>query len=280
MDARTLDELWTAVTGTQPDPPGWLVLAAGAVALLTVLTRPLWRIARNAVTIAHEGGHGLAALATRRKLAGIRLHSDTSGLTLSWGRPTGPGMVLTAAAGYLTPALLGLGCAALLAADRITLLLWLAIALLLALLVRIRNAFGFLSVLLTGGAFFLVSWFGSTEVQGRLRLPRHLVPAVRCRPPGPRTPAAAPARPGRRLRRRPARPAHRRPRPRLGHALPRHRPRLPRPRRRLAAAPALNPGPRPRAPTRADPAPTRATRPGPRIGGERASPTTAPRLAA
>ncbi|MCX4754785.1 M50 family metallopeptidase [Kitasatospora purpeofusca] len=165
MDARTLDELWTAVTGTQPDPPGWLVLAAGAVALLTVLARPLWRIARNAVTIAHEGGHGLAALATRRKLAGIRLHSDTSGLTLSWGRPTGPGMVLTAAAGYLTPALLGLGCAALLAADRITLLLWLAIALLLALLVRIRNAFGFLSVLLTGGAFFLVSWFGSTEVQ-------------------------------------------------------------------------------------------------------------------
>ncbi len=130
-----------------------------------MLFRPLWRIARNAVTIAHEGGHGLAALATRRKLAGIRLHSDTSGLTLSWGRPTGPGMVLTAAAGYLTPALLGLGCAALLAADRITLLLWLAVALLLALLVRIRNAFGFLSVLLTGGAFFLVSWFGSTEVQ-------------------------------------------------------------------------------------------------------------------
>lgn len=30
---------------------------------------------------------------------------------------------------------------------------------------RIRNAFGFLSVLLTGGAFFLVSWFGSTEVE-------------------------------------------------------------------------------------------------------------------
>ncbi|MED7954477.1 M50 family metallopeptidase [Streptomyces sp. BE303] len=166
MDARTIDELWTAVTGTQPAPPGWLALATGAVALLAVLTRPLWRITRNAVTIAHEGGHGLAALVTRRRLAGIRLHSDTSGLTLSYGRPTGPGMVLTAAAGYLTPALLGLGCAALLAADRITLLLWLAIVLLLALLVRIRNAFGFLSVLLTGAAFFLVSWFGTPEVQG------------------------------------------------------------------------------------------------------------------
>ncbi|MER7706326.1 M50 family metallopeptidase [Kitasatospora sp. NPDC097605] len=165
MDARTLDELWTAVTGTQPDPPGWLALATGAAALLTVLVRPLWRIARGAVTIAHEGGHGLAAVATNRRLAGIRLHSDTSGLTLSYGRATGPGMLLTLAAGYTTPALLGLGCAALLAADRVTLLLWLAIALLLALLVRIRNAFGFLSVLLAGGAFFLVSWFGSPEVQ-------------------------------------------------------------------------------------------------------------------
>ncbi len=165
MDARTLDELWTAVTGTQPDPPSWLALATGAAALLAVLARPLWRIARNAVTIAHEGGHGLAAIATNRKLTGIRLHSDTSGLTLSWGRPTGPGMILTVLAGYPAPALLGLGCAALLAADRITLLLWLAIVLLLALLVRIRNAFGFLSVLLTGGAFFLVSWFGTPQVQ-------------------------------------------------------------------------------------------------------------------
>ncbi|AUY49903.1 M50 family metallopeptidase [Streptomyces sp. CB01881] len=165
MDAQNIGEVWDRVTGTQPAPPGWLVLATGATALLLVLLRPLWRIGRNAVTIAHEGGHGLAALATDRKLAGIRLHSDTSGLTLSYGRPTGPGMVLTAAAGYTTPALLGLGCAALLAVDRITLLLWVSIALLLALLVRIRNAFGLLSVLLAGAAFFLVSWFGTAEVQ-------------------------------------------------------------------------------------------------------------------
>lgn len=162
---HTLGDLWNQVTGTQSAPPGWLVLATAAAALLTVLARPLWHVARNAVTIAHEGGHGLAALATRRKLTGIRLHSDTSGLTLSYGRPTGPGMVLTTAAGYTAPALLGLGCAALLAADRITLLLWLAIVLLLALLLRIRNAFGFLSVLVAGGAFFLVSWFGGAEVQ-------------------------------------------------------------------------------------------------------------------
>ncbi|MFJ8625437.1 M50 family metallopeptidase [Kitasatospora sp. NPDC093550] len=162
---QTLSALWDQVTGTQPAPPGWLVLVTGAVALFAVLARPIWHVTRNAVTIAHEGGHGLVALATNRKLAGIRLHSDTSGLTLSYGRPTGPGMVLTAAAGYTAPALLGLGCAALLVADRITLLLWLAIVLLLALLLRIRNAFGLFIVLVAGGAFFLVSWFGSAEVQ-------------------------------------------------------------------------------------------------------------------
>src|SRR5439155_162713 len=86
----------------------------------------------NAITIAHEGGHALVAVLAGRRLRGIRLHSDTSGLTLTRGRPTGPGMVLSLLAGYLTPSLLGVAGAVLLAAGRITLLLWLALALLLA----------------------------------------------------------------------------------------------------------------------------------------------------
>ena len=53
-------------------------------------------------------------------LTGIRLHSDTSGLTVSRGKPHGLGMILTAAAGYTAPPLLGLGGAALLAAGHIT----------------------------------------------------------------------------------------------------------------------------------------------------------------
>jgi hypothetical protein len=125
----------------------------------------VWRISRAVVTIAHEGGHGLAALLTRRRLSGIRLHSDTSGLTLSYGRPTGPGMILTAAAGYTAPPLLGLGGAALLAAGRTGQFLWIAIALLVALLLRIRNAFGVLAVVATGALFGLVSWYGDDRVQ-------------------------------------------------------------------------------------------------------------------
>ncbi|AEB42903.1 MULTISPECIES: M50 family metallopeptidase [Micromonospora] len=160
-----MTEFWDRLVGAQPDPPPLLVLLTGVVALLVVSTRLPWRVARNAITIAHEGGHALAALLTGRKLRGIRLHSDTSGLTLSAGRPTGPGMVLTLLAGYIAPPLVGLGGAWLLAGNRITLLLWLAVILLLAMLVMIRNLFGVLSLLVTGGVVLAVSWYASPQVQ-------------------------------------------------------------------------------------------------------------------
>ncbi|MCJ1678054.1 M50 family metallopeptidase [Streptomyces sp. APSN-46.1] len=165
MDSTTTAGLWDRLTGIQTPPELWLVIVTGVVALATVGPRPLWRLSRNAITIAHEGGHGLLALLTGRSLDGIRLHSDTSGVTVSRGKPTGLGMVLTAAAGYTAPSLLGLGGAALLSAHRITLLLWAATALLVAMLVMIRNAYGALTVLLTGGTFVLVSWLTAAEVQ-------------------------------------------------------------------------------------------------------------------
>ncbi|MFI9719176.1 M50 family metallopeptidase [Streptomyces sp. NPDC052396] len=165
MDTNATD-LWDRVFGTQPAPSHWTVIVTGLVALLAVLPRPVWRLTRNAVTIAHEGGHALVALVSGRRLDGIRLHSDTSGLTVSRGRPTGLGMILTAAAGYTAPSLLGLAGAALLAAGHSTALLWGAAGLLAAMLVMIRNAYGVLTVLLAGAAFVLVSWKAGSEVQG------------------------------------------------------------------------------------------------------------------
>lgn len=165
MDTTSIAGLWDRVFGTQPDPNQWLVIISALVALAAVTPSGVWRLSRNAVTIAHEGGHGLIALVSGRRLDGIRLHSDTSGLTLSRGKPTGIGMVLTAAAGYTAPSLLGLGGAWLLAANHITLLLWSATALLLAMLMMIRNAYGVLTVFMTGGAFLLVSWLTEPEVQ-------------------------------------------------------------------------------------------------------------------
>ncbi|WP_217215299.1 M50 family metallopeptidase [Streptomyces sp. AC550_RSS872] len=163
--SASLASLWDEVAGTQPDPDLWVVIATLVAALVVVVPHVLWRLSRNAITIAHEGGHGLIALLTGRTLTGIRLHSDTSGLTVSRGKPHGIGMILTAAAGYTAPPLLGLGGAALLASGRITLLLWLATALLVAMLVMIRNAYGALTVFVTGGTFVLVSWLTGPQVQ-------------------------------------------------------------------------------------------------------------------
>jgi hypothetical protein len=165
LAATSLPDLWDRVFGTQPDPDLWVVIATLVAALAVIVPHGLWRLSRNAITIAHEGGHGLIALLTGRQLNGIRLHSDTSGLTVSRGKPHGIGMILTAAAGYTAPPLLGLGGAALLAAGHITLLLWLATALLVALLVMIRNAYGALTVVVTGGTFLLVSWLAGPQVQ-------------------------------------------------------------------------------------------------------------------
>ncbi|MCI3243046.1 MULTISPECIES: M50 family metallopeptidase [Streptomyces] len=163
--ASSLTSLWDRVFGTQPDPDLWVVIATLVAAVAVTVPHGVWRLSRNAITIAHEGGHGLTALLTGRQLTGIRLHSDTSGLTVSRGKPHGLGMILTAAAGYTAPPLLGLGGAALLAAGHITLLLWVATALLIAMLVMIRNAYGAVTVVLTGGTFLLVSWLAGPQVQ-------------------------------------------------------------------------------------------------------------------
>ncbi len=153
------------LTTTQAAPPWWLVVATGVAALILVAYRPLWRLTRNVVTIAHEGGHALFALLTGRRLNSITLHSDTSGLTVSSGKPYGIGMILTAMAGYPAPPLLGLGFAALLAAERITLMLWVAIALLAAVLIKVRNVYGVCTVVGLGALVFAVSWFGTDRVQ-------------------------------------------------------------------------------------------------------------------
>lgn len=101
--STSLASLWDQVSGTQPDPDLWVVIATLVAALAVIVPHGVWRLSRNAITIAHEGGHGLVALLTGRSLSGIRLHSDTSGLTVSRGKPTGLGMILTAAVSYTAP---------------------------------------------------------------------------------------------------------------------------------------------------------------------------------
>lgn len=154
------------LTSSAPAPTDWVILATLAIAAVAVLWGGSWPIARNVVTIAHEAGHALVALASGRRLAGIRLHSDTSGVTVSVGRPTGIGMVLTLVVGYPAPSLLGLAAAVTLATGRVTLLLWVTLVLLAGMLLQIRNVFGALSLLTTGGAVLAVSYLAPADVQG------------------------------------------------------------------------------------------------------------------
>ena len=163
--ASVLSQVWDRAIGVQPAPSVPVVAGTGLVALLLITTPSAWRYTRNLVTIAHEAAHGVAALASGRRLSGIRLHSDTSGLTLSRGRSSGPGMIVTAAAGYAGPGLLGLGAAYMLRIGHAVGLLWLALVLLTLLLVQIRNFFGLCSVLLAAIGVFAVSWWGSSQVQ-------------------------------------------------------------------------------------------------------------------
>ncbi|MGH3438214.1 MAG: M50 family metallopeptidase [Sciscionella sp.] len=161
----SLSGLWFRMLDVQPNPRPWILLGTAVAGLIAVGHHALWRVLRNVVTTAHEGGHALVALCVGRKLSRIELHSDTSGVTVSRGKPHGPGMVATMLAGYLAPSLTGLGAALLLAGGYITGMLVLTVLLLLVLLSRVRNAHGVLSVLITGGVVLAVAWLAPAQAQ-------------------------------------------------------------------------------------------------------------------
>jgi len=160
-----LERLWDRVSGSQPLPPAWVVGLTGLLALVVVLDRRSWQLTGKVITIAHEAGHALVSVLSGRRLDGIRLHSDSSGVTYSRGRRTGPGLVLTAAAGYVMPSLLGAGAAWLLAERHLTAMLWLALVVLAATFLAVRNLFGALAVLVTAGGVFAVSYYAVPAVQ-------------------------------------------------------------------------------------------------------------------
>ncbi|HUY47546.1 MAG TPA: M50 family metallopeptidase [Streptosporangiaceae bacterium] len=166
VHATSLGQFWHLVISAEPLPPRILVLATGLAALILVGWRRAWPVSRTVVTIAHEGGHALVALATGRRLAGVRVHRSTAGLTVSAGKPYGPGIVATAAAGYLAPPLLGLGTAALLAAGHLVAALLLSLVLLAGLAVMVRNAYGILAVLTAAAVVAFVVWRGNSLLQG------------------------------------------------------------------------------------------------------------------
>lgn len=159
-----LIEIWERATSVQSPLPQTWVLAIGVVALVVTWSPLGYRLVRHLATLLHEAGHAIIGVLVGRKLRGIKLHSDTSGLTLSRGKPTGPGMVATLLAGYPAPAVVGLAGAWLLGLGYAAGTLWSLVVLCTLMLVFIRNFYGLWVVLVTGVGVAALSWLASGTV--------------------------------------------------------------------------------------------------------------------
>lgn len=157
--AAIVSDFWNEVT-TPVVAPLSMVLWPLAAVVVCLLVPPLWHAVRHVVTIAHEAGHALVAMLLGRDVHGIRLHSDTSGLTSHSGSTKRLPLALVAFAGYPAPALLGLGAAALLHLGYAFALLWIVVIVLVLVLVQIRNVYGLLVMVLAIGGFGWLAWDG------------------------------------------------------------------------------------------------------------------------
>lgn len=127
----------------------WFILGGIALAFIAVWSDNVWDRVKFSSTLIHEIGHSVMAIATGRRLHGLKVHSDSSGVSVSSGRDKGLGMLLTVVAGYPAPGLLALLLSFLMSIDYAGMALTLYHTLLIFGLLSVRNAFGLWTVLTT-----------------------------------------------------------------------------------------------------------------------------------
>lgn len=131
-------------------------LTAAAAGAVIGLINPTYYPLRAAVTVLHEAGHALVAFLAGRRLAGVRIHRDTSGETISVGKSRGIGVTATLLAGYPAPSLVGLSGLACLKADLIDGWSLVMLVVLLGTMLLLRNLYGFVVM----GAMFAAIFAG------------------------------------------------------------------------------------------------------------------------
>lgn len=140
------------------------------LALIVVITPPIWQVVRLAVTLVHELGHAVVGVLAGRQFTGFVLRGDMSGHAVTRGPTRGMGRIVSTWAGYPMPALLG--AAMVWAAGRgwsapvITALL----VILLFALVRVRSALTVLVMIAAIGGLGALWWWRSDTLQPQVLL--------------------------------------------------------------------------------------------------------------
>jgi hypothetical protein len=156
----TLQAALSRIGETQPPLPVAVSVVVGLAALAAVGVQEFWLVTRHVNTIAHEGAHALVGSAVGRKIQGVRLRPNADGETKTGGGKA-PGNVTIGVAGYLGPSAFGLGAAKMIQLGHSDAVLWLTLLLLAALLLMLRNTFGFVPVVATGLVLYIVARYSS-----------------------------------------------------------------------------------------------------------------------
>jgi hypothetical protein len=156
------DHLLAATAGARA--PLWLVFVTGLVA--AGIAAGAWVLTRAAVTIAHEGGHALAASAVGGRVVNIDIFRHGGGLTKAAEIAEHDGkQFLFFIAGYVGPSLFGIAGAILLSSGRVLAALWLSLVLVACALWLAKGWFSVGATAVVGGIIFLVIRYAGPGAQ-------------------------------------------------------------------------------------------------------------------
>jgi len=160
MSTLPLNDVLHRISETQPPLSASISILLGFGALAVVAVPATWSIARHWDVMAHEGSHAFFGAILGMKVGYVRLNKDATGLTMLRG--SGHGFI-SSFVGYLGSSLFGLAAAKLIAIGHSVAVLWIALALLAALLLLVRTLFGVVSIVLSGVLIFAIARYGAVS---------------------------------------------------------------------------------------------------------------------
>lgn len=133
---------------TQTPLPGPDAALIGLAAFVVVNAQSLWSLAKHFDVMAHEGMHAITGSILGLRVRNIELKRNGDGQTNYRNALAGGSGVFTGFVGYLGPSAFGLTAAGLIKVGYIVAVLWLAVAFLVALLLKVLRSrtFGWVSV--------------------------------------------------------------------------------------------------------------------------------------